>query len=75
MKPQDVQFKHTNNVAEVMRLELGGGEVLVIRGEPDMAAYEWLLVADGEVVSHSNDGFGWRLAAMREGLVAYTEGT
>ena len=48
MKPQDVQFKYTNNVAEVMRLELGGGEVLVIRGEPDMAAYEWVLVADGE---------------------------
>lgn len=72
MKAEHIQFKHTNNVAEVMRLDLEGGDLLVIRGEPDMASYEWVLINGGDSVAHSNDGYGWALAALRDGLAWYT---
>lgn len=74
MKAENVEFKYTRNVAEVMRLDLEGADVLVIRGEPDMAAYEWVLIKGGDAVANSNEGYGWSLAALRDGLAFYTGG-
>lgn len=74
MQAENIQFKYTQNVAEVMRLDLDGGDVLVIRGEPDMASYEWVLIKGGEVARNSDDGYGWALAALRDGLAWYTGG-
>ena len=74
MQAENIRFKYTNNVAEVMRLDLDGGDVLVVRGEPDMASYEWVLIKGGEVVRNSDDGYGWALAALREGLNIYMAG-
>lgn len=72
MQAQNIQFKYARNVAEVMRLDLGGGDVLTVRGDPDNASYEWVLVKEGDVVANSNVGYGWAAVAMREGLSFYT---
>lgn len=74
MQVQNIRFKYTNNVSEVRRLDLEGGDVLVILGEPDMASYEWVLIKGGEVAKHSDDGYGWELSALRDGLAFYTRG-
>ena len=37
MQAQNIQFKYVRNEAEVMRLDLGGGDVLVVRGDPNNA--------------------------------------
>ena len=72
MQAQNIQFKYARNVAEVMRLDLGGGDVLTVRGDPDNASYEWVLVKEGDVVGNSNGGYGWAAVAMRDGLSFYT---
>lgn len=74
MQAQNIRFKYTNNVEEVRRLDLEGGDVLVILGEPDMGCYEWVLIKGGEVVKHSDDGYGWELSALRDGIAWYTGG-
>ena len=74
MQAQNIRFKYTNNVEEVRRLNLEGGDVLVIRGEPDMGSYEWVLIKGGEVAKHSDDGYGWELSALRDGIAWYTGG-
>lgn len=74
MQAQNIRFKYTNNVEEVRRLDLEGGDVLVIRGEPDMGSYEWVLIKGGEVAKHSDDGYGWELSALRDGIAWYTGG-
>jgi hypothetical protein len=74
MQAQSIRFKYTNNVEEVRRLDLDGDDVLVIRGEPEGGSYEWVLIKGGEVAKHSDDGYGWVLAALRDGLAFYTGG-
>ena len=74
MQAQNIRFKYTNNALEVRRLDLEGGDVLVIVGEPDMASYEWVLIKGGEVAKHSDDGYGWELSALRDGIAWYTGG-
>ena len=72
MQAQNIRFKYTNNALEVRRLDLEGGDVLVIVGEPDMASYEWVLIKEGDAVANSNGGYGWAAVAMRDGLAFYT---
>ncbi len=72
MQAQNIQFKYERNEAEVMRLELGGGDVLVVRGDPNNGGYDWVLTMDGHTVSNSNGGYGWAAVAMRDGLAFYT---
>ena len=74
MQAQNIRFKYTDNALEVRRLDLEGGDVLVIVGEPDMASYEWVLIKGGEVAKHSDDGYGWELSALRDGIAWYTGG-
>ena len=74
MQAQNIRFKYTNNALEVRRLDLEGGDVLVIVGEPDMASYEWVIIKGGEVAKHSDDGYGWELSALRDGIAWYTGG-
>ncbi len=74
MQAQNIRFKYTYNAAEVRRLDLEDGDVLVIVGEPDMAFYEWVLIKGGEVAMHSDDGYCWELSALRDGLAWYTGG-
>lgn len=71
MQAQNIQFKYARNVAEVMRLDLGG-DVLTVRGDPDNGSYEWVLVKEGDAVANSNGGYGWAAVAMRDGLAFYT---
>ena len=72
MQAQNIQFKYVRNEAEVMRLDLGGGDVLVVRGDPNNAGYDWVLTKDGDAVANSNGGYGWAAVAMRDGLAFYT---
>lgn len=74
MQAHDIQFKYTKNAVEVRRIDLEGGDVLVIFGELDMACFEWVLIKGGEVANHSDDGYGWELSALRDGLAFYTRG-
>ena len=74
MQAQNIRFKYTDNALEVRRLDLEGGDVLVIVGEPDMASYEWVIIKGGEVAKHSDDGYGWELSALRDGIAWYTGG-
>ena len=72
MQAQNIQFHYVRNEAEVMRLDLGGGDVLVVRGDPNNAGYDWVLIKDGDAVANSNCGYGWAAVAMRDGLSFYT---
>lgn len=73
MKPSEIRFKYTENTGETYhRIECDGGsaEVLVI-GDGESAAYEWVIVRGGEVDQHSDDAYGQPAAALRDGLVEY----
>ncbi|MFZ2279288.1 MAG: hypothetical protein WAW39_15960 [Prosthecobacter sp.] len=45
------------------------GTRLLIVGDPDCGGYEWVILISGEVVAHSNDGYGISEVALRDGLI------
>ena len=48
----------------------GGGKLLVV-GDPDNGAYEWVHVDDnGQLQRHSDQGYGIAEIALRDGLCA-----
>lgn len=46
------------------------GTRLLIVGDPDNGGYEWAILREGKVESHSNDGYGISEVALRDGLIA-----
>lgn len=67
-----VVFRYTSYEAVVLEVSTGGsftGAVLVV-GDPDNAAYEWVHIEAEGVVAHSDAGYGMPAVALRDGLIA-----
>lgn len=72
MKARQVIFRYTENVLELHRIFCGIDDAVVVVGDPDQAAYEWVIERIGAgVLEHSNDAFGSPEAALRAGLNRY----
>lgn len=72
MIPNSIDFKYTNNVLELHRIPCGLDDAVLVVGDPDNAAYEWVIHRLGTgVLQHSDDAFGSPEAALRAGLNAY----
>lgn len=51
----------------------GVSDLIDVIGDPDNGAYEWVLRdSAGKIVKHSDCGYGSTVAAMRDGLIAYS---
>lgn len=75
MQVQNIRFKYTGNFAEVHRIPCGLDDSVVVVGDPDNAAYEWVIHRLGVgVLEHSDDAFGSPESALRAGLNAYLGG-
>lgn len=55
----------------VRRLELEGDDCAYVVGDPENAAYEYVLTSGSEVTEHSNAGYGIPNAALRDALISY----
>jgi hypothetical protein len=68
-------FKYTGEAKVVMRVDVDMYAEVVIVGQPENGAYEWLIV--NEIVGgftverHSDCGYGQKSIALRDGLIAY----
>lgn len=71
MKADQIRFRYTANRTVVHSLQVEIDYVVLVVGDLDNAAYEWVIVKNGHVVDHSNDAYGVWLAALRDGLDAY----
>lgn len=55
-------------------VSLCGDDRIDVVGDPDNAAYEWVIVRGGDrrgVFEHSDSGYGSTEVALRDGLIAY----
>lgn len=75
MQAQQVRFRYTENIAEIHRIACGLDDAVVVVGDPENAAYEWVIewLSEG-VLKHSDDAFGSPEVALRAGLNAYFGG-
>lgn len=71
MKADQLRFKYSANRTVVHSLEVEADYAVLVVGDPDNAAYEWVIVKNGEVVEHSDSAYGMWVAALRDGLAAY----
>lgn len=58
-------------VAELHRVSVDMGVFVAVVGDPDNACYEWTIERGGQVLAHSNVGYGGADIALRDGLIAY----
>ena len=71
MTADQIRFRFTSNRTVVHTLRVDADYAVLVVGDPDNAAYEWVVTKDGQVVDFSNDAYGIWVAALRDGLVAY----
>lgn len=65
-------FKYTDNVKTVHSIACGPVTFVEVVGDPDYATYEWVIRSEKSgVVRHSDDGYGFAEAALRDGLIAH----
>lgn len=66
-----VHFRYTANrrVLHSIPVDLNGA--VVVAGDPDNAAYEWVVCDHGRVSAHSDCAYGNPEIALRDGLIAY----
>jgi hypothetical protein len=64
-------FHYTSDAEVLLSIDVDlDAEVLVV-GQPQNGAYEWIIVNHGEVEKHSDCGYGQRSIALRDGLIAF----
>ena len=74
MRLSQLVFKYTANVSEIHRISCGIDDAVVVVGDPENAAYEWVIERIGVgVLEHSDDAFGSPESALRAGLNKYLE--
>lgn len=64
-------FKYTGDAVILMSIDVDMGAEVLIVGQPQNAAYEWVIVNHGKIESHSDCGYGQKTIALRDGLIAY----
>jgi len=65
------RFKYTGDSKILMTVSVDMEADLLIVGQPENGAYEWVIVNHGKVESHSDCGYGMKSIALRDGLIAY----
>lgn len=64
------QLKYTSASRTLHSLILSDGQMLLVVGDPDNGAYEWVLLDyAGNLKNHSNVGYGSSEIALRDGLI------
>jgi hypothetical protein len=66
-----VGFKYTGDAKILMIVDVDMYAQLLIVGQPENGAYEWVIVVHDKVEGHSDVGYGQRSIALRDGLIAY----
>lgn len=66
-----MQFKYTENRATLLSIHCSMVDSVDVVGDPDNAAYEWLIVRNGKPCEHSDVAYGSPEVALRDGLIAY----
>lgn len=64
-------FKYTGESRVLMTIDVDMDADLLIVGQPENGAYEWVIVSHGKVEKHSDCGYGQVSIALRDGLIAY----
>lgn len=65
------RFKYTGDSKVIMSIDVDMDAELLIVGQPENGAYEWVIVNHGKVESHSDCGYGMHSIALRDGLIAF----
>lgn len=63
-----LKFRYTENRATLFDIPTFAGTVHVV-GDPDNAAYEWVIRRNDGSIEHSDDAYGAPEIALRDGLV------
>jgi hypothetical protein len=66
-----VGFKYTGDAKVLMSVDVDMDAELLIVGQPENGAYEWVIVNHGAVERHSDCGYGQKSIALRDGLIAF----
>lgn len=63
-------FRYTgrDELRVIHELRSRGRAVVQVVGLPGWGCYEWVVLGDGEVLAHSNEGYGESDVALREGV-------
>lgn len=64
-------FKYTGPARILTSVDVDMDAEVVIVGQPENGAYEWVIVNHGQVRSHSDCGYGMKSIALRDGLIAF----
>lgn len=64
-------FHYTGESEILMSIDVDMDAELLIVGQPENGAYEWVIVNHGVVEKHSDCGYGMRSIALRDGLIAF----
>lgn len=74
MRASKVQFRYTRNEEQIFEIPCGIDDAVIVVGDPDNAAYEWVIHRFGVgVLAHSDDAYGAAEVALRDGLTKYLE--
>jgi len=69
MTPDRIQFKYSANRTVVHTVECGMYDAVLVVGDPENAAYEWVVMKGGVVDAHSDSAYGSPEIALRDGLI------
>lgn len=64
-------FKYTGLARVLTSVDVDMDAEVVIVGQPENGAYEWVIVNHGKVEKHSDCGYGQKSIALRDGLIAF----
>lgn len=65
------RFRYTENRKTLHSIPVGMTDLVEVVGDPDNAAYEWLVRTPDGVREHSDVAYGSPEVALRDGLIAY----
>ena len=69
MKPSDICFRYTSNVSTLYDIRCDAHNTVLVLGDPESAAYEWVIMRGGNVATHSDVAYGSAEIALRDGLI------
>lgn len=69
--PPAYRLRYTTPVRAVHTIDVDYPDVVEVFGDPENAAYEWLVRRNGQIEKHSDCGYGQAAIALRDGLNAY----
>lgn len=74
ISPEFLHFKYTANDEHrktLHHIDIDMTRTLEVVGDPEMGCYEWMILEGGNVLAHSDCGYGSPDIALRDGLIYY----